>query len=137
MASKSIEQIVMLPFMAHGHLIPFLALARQIHQATGFKISIASTPLNIQYLSSTFNSSSDEPENDHIHLLELPFCSTDYGLPPNTENSENLSLDSIGKLCSASLSLRTPFHSLVSDIAAKQGHPPTLYNIRCFPWMGN
>jgi hypothetical protein len=58
-------------------------------------------------------------------------------LPPNTENSENLSLDSIGKLCSASLSLRTPFHSLVSDIAAKQGHPPTLYNIRCFPWMGN
>lgn len=124
MASKSIEQIVMLPFMAHGHLIPFLALARQIHQATGFKISIASTPLNIQYLSSTFNSSSDEPENDHIHLLELPFCSTDYGLPPNTENSENLSLDSIGKLFSASLSLRTPFHSLVSDIAAKQGHPP-------------
>ncbi|KAJ6860694.1 UDP-glycosyltransferase 92A1-like [Populus alba x Populus x berolinensis] len=121
MASKSIEQIVMLPFMAHGHLIPFLALARQIHQATGFKISIASTPLNIQYLSSTFNSSSDEPENDHIHLLELPFCNTDNGLP---ENSENLSLDSIGKLFSASLSLRKPFHSLVSDIAAKQGHPP-------------
>ncbi|KAG6735740.1 hypothetical protein POTOM_061598 [Populus tomentosa] len=102
----------------------FLALARQIHQATGFKISIASTPLNIQYLSSTFNSSSDEPENDHIHLLELPFCSTDNDLPPNTENSENLSLDSIGKLLSASLSLRKPFHSLVSDIAAKQGHPP-------------
>ncbi|KAJ6959935.1 UDP-glycosyltransferase 92A1-like [Populus alba x Populus x berolinensis] len=114
----------MLPFLAHGHLIPFLALARQIHQATGFKISIASTPLNIQYLSSTFNSSSDEPENDHIHLLELPFCSTDNDLPPNTENSENLSLDSIGKLLSASLSLRKPFHSLVSDIAAKQGHPP-------------
>ncbi|KAJ6866734.1 hypothetical protein NC652_038084 [Populus alba x Populus x berolinensis] len=107
----------MLPFLAHGHLIPFLALARQIHQATGFKISIASTPLNI-------HSSSDEPENDHIHLLELPFCSTDNDLPPNTENSENLSLDSIGKLLSASLSLRKPFHSLVSDIAAKQGHPP-------------
>ncbi|KAH8483743.1 hypothetical protein H0E87_028238 [Populus deltoides] len=56
--------------------------------------------------------------------LSYLFCSTDYGLPPNTENSENLSLDSIGKLFSASLSLRKPFHSLVSDIAAKQGHPP-------------
>ncbi|KAH8483744.1 hypothetical protein H0E87_028239 [Populus deltoides] len=112
----------MLPFMAHGHLIPFLALARQIHQATGFKISIASTPLNIQYLSSTFNSSS--PMNQKMTIstsLSYLFCSTDNGLPPNTENSENLSLDSIGKLLSASLSLRKPFHSLVSDIAAKQG----------------
>ncbi|KAJ6683849.1 hypothetical protein OIU85_007536 [Salix viminalis] len=124
MASKSNEQIVMLPFLAHGHLIPFIALARQIHQATGFRISIASTPLNIQYLSSTFNSSSDEPENDHITLLELPFCSADNGLPPNTESTENLSLDAIGKFLSASQSLRAPFHSLVSDISAKQGHPP-------------
>ncbi|KAJ6371408.1 hypothetical protein OIU77_001837 [Salix suchowensis] len=124
MASKSNEQIVMLPFLAHGHLIPFIALARQIHQATGFRISIASTPLNIQYLSSTFNSSSDEPESDSITLLELPFCSADNGLPPNTESTENLSLDAIGKFLSASQSLRAPFHSLVSDISAKQGHPP-------------
>ncbi|KAJ6421716.1 hypothetical protein OIU84_028993 [Salix udensis] len=111
----------MLPFLAHGHLIPFIALARQIHQATGFRISIASTPLNIQYLSSTFNSSSDEPENDYITLLELPFCSADNGLPPNTESTENLSLDAIGNFLSASQSLRAPFHSLVSDISAKQG----------------
>ncbi|CAK7323062.1 unnamed protein product [Dovyalis caffra] len=137
MASKSNEQIVMLPFMAHGHLIPFLALARQIHQATGFTISIASTALNIQYLTSTFNSSSDEPNNDHIHLVELPFCSNDHGLPPNTENSENLSLDLVGKLFSASLSLRTPFHSFVGDIAAKQGHPPLcIISDIFFGWAG-
>ncbi|KAL7180814.1 hypothetical protein ACSBR1_039802 [Camellia fascicularis] len=48
--SQQQEHIVMLPFMAHGHLIPFLALATQIHQTTGFTITIATTPLNIHYL---------------------------------------------------------------------------------------
>jgi hypothetical protein len=44
------QHIIMLPFLAHGHLIPFLALARQLHQTTGFTITIVSTP-------STFNTS--------------------------------------------------------------------------------
>ncbi|KAK9932702.1 hypothetical protein M0R45_019927 [Rubus argutus] len=44
------EHIVMLPFLALGHLIPFLALAKQIQHRTGFRITIATTPLNAQYL---------------------------------------------------------------------------------------
>lgn len=120
---RSNEHILMLPFMAHGHLIPFLALARQIHHRTGFKITIANTPFNIQYLRSTMNGGDDE-EVDNIHLVELPFSVADYGLPPNTENSENLPLDLIGKFFTASTILKNPVHKLLSDIKSKEGRPP-------------
>ena len=43
MAAGKKGHIVMVPFMAQGHIIPFLALARQIQQRTkSFTITIAS-----------------------------------------------------------------------------------------------
>ena len=115
------EHIVLLPYMAHGHLIPFLALAKQIQQSTGFTITIANTKLNIQYLRSTLSSSDS---NSNIHFAELPFCSTDHDLPPNTENTENLSLTKIGTLFHASASLKEPLLNLVRDIKDQEGKPP-------------
>ncbi|GLT72594.1 hypothetical protein SLA2020_445150 [Shorea laevis] len=114
------QHIVMLPFLAHGHLIPFLALANQINQTTGFTTTIVSTPLNVHYLQSAISSDSN------IRLAELPFCSTDHGLPPNSENTENLSLHDMTILCHASLTLEAPFRSLVRDIMDKEGggRPP-------------
>ncbi|XP_039001914.1 UDP-glycosyltransferase 92A1-like [Hibiscus syriacus] len=109
--------IVMLPFMAHGHLIPFLALANQIHHLTGFNIAIANTPLNIHYLH-------QQNSPPWIHLLELPFNGADHGLPPGTEHTENLSLNQIGKLIISSASLKTPLHDLLLGIIKKQGKPP-------------
>ncbi|GKV41015.1 hypothetical protein SLEP1_g48596 [Rubroshorea leprosula] len=94
----------MLPMMAHGHLIPFLALAREIHRRKGFTITMASTPLNIQYLRSTAVS--------EIRLVELPFRSAEHGLPPDTENTENLPLDQIINIFRASESLEAPVQSM-------------------------
>ncbi|XVE81087.1 hypothetical protein DITRI_Ditri15bG0035100 [Diplodiscus trichospermus] len=123
-SSGNYEQIdvVMLPFMAHGHLRPFVALARQIHHRTGFNITIVTTPLNIQYLRSTLHQQNSSSSG--IHLAELPFNTADHGLPPNTENTENLTLEQIGKFLASTVSLRTPFHHLLSDIVVKQGKPP-------------
>ncbi|XVE81090.1 hypothetical protein DITRI_Ditri15bG0035400 [Diplodiscus trichospermus] len=120
MASDDHTDIVMLPFMAHGHLIPFLALAGQIHHRTGFNITIANTPLNIQYLRSTLH----QHPTSEIRLAELQFNSADHGLPLNTENTENLPLDLIGKFITSSVSLKTPFQNLLLDIIEKQGKPP-------------
>ncbi|XP_021282645.1 UDP-glycosyltransferase 92A1-like [Herrania umbratica] len=120
----STEHIVMLPLMAHGHLIPFLALAREIHQRKGFTITIVSTPLNIKYLRSTIckDSSSTTDLQSAIHLAELPFCCS--GLPPNSDNTENLHVDQIGTLLRSTISLETPFHRLLLDIIERDGKPP-------------
>jgi hypothetical protein len=129
------QHIIMLTFLAHGHLIPFLALARQLHQTTGFTITIVSTPLNIQYLQSTISSDSLD-----IHLAELPFCSTDHGLPPNVENTENLSFHNVPIFCHASVTLEAPFRRLVRDIMDKEsgGRPPLcIISDMFFGWAVN
>ncbi|XP_022761001.1 UDP-glycosyltransferase 92A1-like [Durio zibethinus] len=120
MGSDEHTDVVMLPLMGHGHLIPFLALAKQIHHRTGFNITIANTPLNIQYLRSTLQ----QDPTSGISLAELQFNSADHGLPPNIENTENLPLDLIGKLFASSVSLKTPFRNLLLGITEKQGKPP-------------
>ncbi|KAB1204679.1 Crocetin glucosyltransferase 3 [Morella rubra] len=127
------QHILMLPFLAQGHLIPFLALARQIHRrSTGFTITIASTHLNVQYLRSALSSDPDPDPNpdsnslscSKIHLAELPFCSSDHGLPPNAENTESLSGNALPIFCHASRTLEAPFRRLVRDIMYQEGQPP-------------
>lgn len=112
------EHIVMLPFLALGHLIPFLALAKQIQHRTGFRITIATTPLNAQYLLLAAQ------PNNNIHFAELPFLSQDYGMPPNTENTENIPLNLIIKLGTATQHLEKPTRRLLSHITEQQGKPP-------------
>ncbi|MED6133444.1 hypothetical protein PIB30_028368 [Stylosanthes scabra] len=128
--------IVMLPFMAQGHLIPFLELATKIHQTTysSFKITIASTPLNIQHLIKHQNHN-----NDNIHFAELPFNPAQCGLPPNGENTANLhSIDEILKLIQASSSFEEPLSSLISKIKEEEGHPPLcIISDMFFGWANN
>ncbi|XP_062081590.1 UDP-glycosyltransferase 92A1-like [Humulus lupulus] len=117
------DYIVMLPFLAHGHLIPFLALAKQIHQRTGFTLIIATTKLNVQYLRRT-SSNKDDDSDSGILFAELPFSSSDHGLPPNTETTENLSLAKVIDLFHASRSLETPLRNLIHESIGKYGRPP-------------
>nr|GMD65893.1 UDP-glycosyltransferase 92A1-like [Ipomoea batatas] len=124
MASNSEHHIVMLPFMAQGHLIPFLALARKLQETAAFKITIASTPLNLQYLRSAIVAQGLEEQSCGIRLAALPFNPADHGLPPNGENTEALALKDIGRLFSASTSLESPFRDLVSEITGREGKPP-------------
>ncbi|KAK3000160.1 hypothetical protein RJ639_024314 [Escallonia herrerae] len=120
------KHVVMLPFMAQGHFIPFLALAKQIQQRTGCTITIVNTPLNIQYLTSTIakDSSISSPSESEIRLVALPFNSVDHGLPPNTENTEALSTPQIASLFRSSRSLEPAFCRLISDITVQEGRPP-------------
>ncbi|KAG5109553.1 hypothetical protein JHK82_038776 [Glycine max] len=119
---KKKGHVVMVPFMAQGHIIPFLALAREIQQSTSFTITIANTPFNIQYLRSALSSSTSP--NHQIRLAELPFNSTLHDLPPNIDNTEKLPLTQLMKLCHASLTLEPPLRSLISQITEEEGHPP-------------
>ncbi|KAJ6714067.1 GLYCOSYLTRANSFERASE [Salix viminalis] len=108
------ENIVMFPFMAQGHIIPFLALAIELEQKRGRTITFASTPLNIKRIKPSL------PPNSSIQLLEIPFRSSDHGLPPDCENTHDLPYHLILKLVEASRSLKPSFHELVYDLVRKQ-----------------
>lgn len=115
--------IVMLPLMAHGHLIPFVALARTLLCRTTFTITVATTPLNVRYLRSILSSSASS-DGREIHLAELPYCSADHGLPPDAEHTENLPLDKIMALYRSSDSLAGPLEQLLSKICVAEGQRP-------------
>ncbi|TYG77916.1 hypothetical protein ES288_D02G014100v1 [Gossypium darwinii] len=144
-SSNDYIHIVMVPFMAHGHLIPFLALAKQIHHQIGFNIAIANTPLNIQYLRSTLRGN----PIPGIHFLELQFNSSDHGLPPNTENTENLSLDLIDNAefnvpgfpdrCKFHVSQLHDFLRKAdgTDLWSKFMQPQILSSLKSFGWLCN
>lgn len=108
------ENIVMFPFMARGHIIPFLAFAIELEQKRGCTITFASTPLNIKRIKPSL------PPNSSIQLLEIPFRSSDHGLPPDCENTHDLPYHLILKLVEASRSLKPSFHELVYDLVRKQ-----------------
>ncbi|CAN1184637.1 Crocetin glucosyltransferase 3 [Linum perenne] len=106
--------ILMLPVTAHGHLIPFLALARQIlRRRPSLTITIATTPLNINYLRSSLDPASDS----NIIIASLPFRAADHGLPPDAENAGNLTAEMRLLLYNATTSLASPVRDLVAEIA--------------------
>ncbi|KAK9274401.1 hypothetical protein L1049_019215 [Liquidambar formosana] len=105
--------------MAQGHIMPFLALALEIEQKKGYTITFINTPQNIKKLRSSL------PPNSTIRLLEIPFCSSDHGLPPNTENTDTLPFHLMLRFLESSSSLKPSFRALISNLfAEKQGHPP-------------
>ncbi|KAF8016244.1 hypothetical protein BT93_H1678 [Corymbia citriodora subsp. variegata] len=113
--------VVMLPFMAHGHLVPFLALARRIRWQSRFAVTIASTPVNIRRLHSAAVA---DPTLTAINFAELAFHASDHSLSSGEESTENMPLTQMAALCHASLSLRVPLESLVADITGREGGRP-------------
>ena len=113
------ENIVMFPYMGQGHIIPFLGLAVHIEQKKGYTITFISTPLNIKKLRSAI------PPTSSIRLLEIPFSSSDHGLPPDAENTDVLPSSLIINLLHASLSLKHSFRELILNLIKEQnGCPP-------------
>ncbi|MCD7453380.1 hypothetical protein HAX54_020795 [Datura stramonium] len=102
--------IVLFPFMAQGHIIPFLALASKIAEK-GYQITFINTPLNIKKLKS-----SSHPQNPSIHFLEIPFDSTEHGLPSDAEVTDSLPYSLALKLLEVSPSLEPNFRKILSDL---------------------
>ncbi|KAH0676646.1 hypothetical protein KY285_024447 [Solanum tuberosum] len=116
------EHIVILPYLALGHMIPFIALAKKIQEKTNYKITIVSTPLNVKYLSSTI--AKDSTNSNNISLVSLPYNSSEHGLPPNTENTEALPLKHMVTIFNSTISLKEPLQKLILEIIEKDGKPP-------------
>ncbi|KAI3832322.1 hypothetical protein MKW92_029963 [Papaver armeniacum] len=115
--------IIMFPFMAQGHFTRFLALAKFISQRKpNTKITIVNTPLNVKRLQSALLNSQSSSSN--ICLAELPFSSSDHGLPPNSETIDALPPHLIPKLFFASETLQPCFENLINEIIRTENRVP-------------
>ncbi|KAH7690886.1 UDP-glucuronosyl/UDP-glucosyltransferase protein [Dioscorea alata] len=112
------KHIVMLPYLAQGHIIPIFHLAKLIEQRyPDYTITIVNTPINIKRLQSSL------PPNSNIHLKDLPFSSSNHGLPPNSQNTGSLPAHQLPLLLLTTESFEPHFNLLISNMI-KDGHRP-------------
>ncbi|KAM0949426.1 putative crocetin glucosyltransferase [Dioscorea sansibarensis] len=123
----------MLPYMAQGHLIPIFHLAKLIEQrCPDYTITVVNTPLNIQRLQT-----SALPRNSNIRLIDLPFSSSNHGLPPNSENTGSLPAHQLPLLLFATESFG-PHLNLLISVMIKDGHRPVcIIADMFFGWTSN
>ncbi|XP_074338732.1 UDP-glucosyltransferase 29-like [Apium graveolens] len=74
--------IAMLPYLAHGHISPFLELAKQLTKR-GFNIYLCSTPINLASIKNRIH------ETDNIQLIEFHLPSSP-ALPPHYHTTNGL-----------------------------------------------
>ncbi|XP_072959676.1 crocetin glucosyltransferase 3-like [Typha angustifolia] len=98
------DHVVLFPFMAQGHITPFLSLANLIQERhRSFTVTLLSTPLNIAKLQLLL------PAASRLRLHSLPFDGSHHGLPPNSENTDSLCPADVVRLQLASQSLEPHF----------------------------
>lgn len=132
MMEEDQTNIVVFPFMAQGHIIPFLALAlhleSKLRRLPNLTITFLNTPLNIAKLRSSL------PPSTALRLVELPFRPSDHGLPPDADNTNALPYPLVARLLHASTSLRGPFRDLLLGLVAGGRKPLCVIADIFFGW---
>lgn len=90
-------RITMLPWLAHGHIAPFIELAKALSKRN-FYIYICSTPININSFKQTISEKEEVSINIvEIHLPNLPKLPPHYhttnGLPPHLMSTLKNAMD--------------------------------------------
>ncbi|CAM8907031.1 unnamed protein product [Rhodiola kirilowii] len=112
-------RVFFFPFMAHGHFIPMVDIAR-LFSSQGVHSTIITTPLNANYISKTTS----------LSIKTLPFHAAEVGLPDGCENVDMLpSHDLLFKFFQAANLLQTPFENLL-----ELEKPDCLISDIFFPW---
>uniref|UniRef100_A0A803LGZ2 Glycosyltransferase n=1 Tax=Chenopodium quinoa TaxID=63459 RepID=A0A803LGZ2_CHEQI len=81
--------VVLFPFMAHGHMIPTLDIARLFAARDGVKATIITTPLNVAAFTKAIGSRK-EIEAPTINIEAFRFPAQEAGLPEGMENLEQV-----------------------------------------------
>ncbi|KAH0458486.1 hypothetical protein IEQ34_013801 [Dendrobium chrysotoxum] len=94
--------IVLIPFMAQGHMIPMVDVARLL-ASSGALVTFITTPVNAARIRPII----DRIENSHlpVRFVQLPFPSADAGLPAGCENVDLISSPDLFKPFMEALSL--------------------------------
>ncbi|KAF9619257.1 hypothetical protein IFM89_005811 [Coptis chinensis] len=119
--------IFFFPFMAHGHSIPIIDMAR-LFAARGTKSTIITTPLNAYFFSDTLDR--DRQKGLDISLQVIQFPSAQVGLPEGCESVESITtIDMLVNFFEATTKLQQPFEQLL-----KKHQPDCIISDMFFHW---
>ncbi|CAK7329927.1 unnamed protein product [Dovyalis caffra] len=119
--------VAFFPYMAHGHIIPTVDMARSFARH-GVKATIITTALNAPLFSRTIDR--DIELGFKICILVMKFPSTEAGLPEGCENASSIkTLEMIPKFFNAVSLLQQPLEELLREC-----RPDCLVADMMFPW---
>lgn len=128
MDSKSYQlHVLFLPYMAPGHMIPIVDMAR-LFARRGVKATIISTPLNAPFFSKAIERDGQLGHDISIRIIKFP--SAEAGLPEGCENlSSIISWDMHANFLKAMSMLQQPIEQLLEEC-----HPHCLVADMTFTW---
>ncbi|KAL0340629.1 UNVERIFIED_CONTAM: Beta-D-glucosyl crocetin beta-1,6-glucosyltransferase [Sesamum radiatum] len=118
-SDKECVKVLMFPWLAHGHITPFLELAKRLSHRN-FHCYICSTPANLTSIANKI----PQKYSNSIHLLHLHLASSDQ-LPPHYHTTNGLPIHLHSALRSALRAAKRDFskilitlqpHLLIHDI---------------------
>ncbi|KAJ6705295.1 GLYCOSYLTRANSFERASE [Salix purpurea] len=119
--------IFFFPFLAHGHMIPSVDMAK-LFASRGVKTTIITTPLNAPFFSKTIQKTKDSGFDIDIQTIEFP--AAEAGLPEGCENTDAfITNEMTKKLIVATTLLQEPFEKVLQE-----RHPDCIVADMFFPW---
>ncbi|XP_034923218.1 scopoletin glucosyltransferase [Populus alba] len=123
--------IFFFPFMAHGHMIPTIDMAK-LFASRGVKATIVTTPLNEPLVSRTIQRSKGLGFDINIKTIKFP--AVEVGLPEGCENADSItSHEAQGEMTTdffmATTMLQQPLEKLLQEC-----HPDCLIADMFLPW---
>nr|WIW42770.1 UDP-glycosyltransferase [Nicotiana tabacum] len=123
---------VLFPFMAQGHMIPMIDIARLLAQR-GVIITILLTPSNANRFNTVIARAIETGLK--IQVIDLYFPSSEAGLPEGCENCDMLaSIDMMKNFFLAAQMLESQVVDLLQELNPL---PSCLISDMCFPWTTN
>lgn len=102
-------RVLMFPWLAHGHISPFLQLSKKLTQKN-FQIYFCSTAINLSLIKNLGESSSDNLRLVELHLPDVP------ELPPYYHTTTNLPPHLMSTLMRSFQSAKASFSSIVTTL---------------------
>ncbi|XP_030495730.2 UDP-glycosyltransferase 73C3 [Cannabis sativa] len=130
--AKELHHFILFPFLAQGHLIPMVDIARMLAQR-GVIITIFTTTQNAARVQGVLNRAKEA--GLRINLIQLKFPYVEAGLPQGCESLEALPSPDLGeKFFSSTSLLQKPVETMMPELTP----PPTcVISDPYMPWTIN